>query len=224
MMLVYEPPPPPVPRHVAPRTSLWLGARVGWFVPFGTAYGLGVVDPYGNVYLTSVPMSDFLRSGPAFEFDAGMRLGRHYNLFGLWQRAQLRSGNAERNLHGGQNGGDSDFFAAGLRATSDADGFGLSTEIALGYRQARAKWEDGSELLMTGGAFESRIGIGADLRLSPLLSVSPMLELGIGSFDRVRRVVPGGGSYDVLGPYDAVGSHGWWMFSIGGWVDLFGGG
>ena len=77
---------------------------------------------------------------------------------------------------------------------------------------------------MTGGAFESRIGIGADLRLSPLFSVSPMLELGIGSFDNVRRVVPGGASYDVLGPYDAAGSHGWWMFSIGGWVDLFGGG
>lgn len=221
-VVVFEPPPPPLPRHVAPRTALWLGARVGWLVPFGSAYALGVADPYGNVYLTSVPFSDFLRSGPAFEIDAGVRLGRHYNLFGLYQRTQLRSGTAERNLHGGQNGGDSDYFAGGLRASSDADGIGLLTEITLGYRQARAKWEDGTELRMTGGAFEGRIGLGADLRLNEVFSLSPMIELGVGSFDRIRVVEPGGHGYDLMGAYDAPGSHGWWMFSIGGFVDLFG--
>src|SRR4051812_39891876 len=84
-VVVFEPPPPPLPRHLAPRTALWLGARVGWLVPFGSAYAFGVADPYGNVSLPSVPFSDFLRSGPAFEVDAGVRLGRHYNLFGLYQ-------------------------------------------------------------------------------------------------------------------------------------------
>jgi hypothetical protein len=221
-VVVFEPPPPPLPRHVAPRTALWLGARVGWLVPFGSAYARGVSDGRGNVYLTSVPFTDYLRSGPAFELDAGVRLGRHYNLFGLYQRAQLRSGTAERSLRGGQHGGDSDYFAAGLRASSDADGIGLSTEIAIGYRQARAKWDDGTERRMTGGAFEGRIALGADVRLNELLSLSPMLELGVGSFDRVRIVTPGGPSYDAMGPYDEPGSHGWWMFSIGGFVDLFG--
>ena len=36
--LVGEPPPPPEPRHIAPRTALWLGARVGWFIPFGDVW------------------------------------------------------------------------------------------------------------------------------------------------------------------------------------------
>src|SRR5215216_972854 len=34
----FEPPPPPRARHVAPERSLWLGARVGWFFPFGNVW------------------------------------------------------------------------------------------------------------------------------------------------------------------------------------------
>ena len=64
--------------------------------------------------------------------------------------------------------GDTDYWAISLRATSDADSIGVLTELALGYRQARAKWEDGSELQMTGGVLEGRIGVGADVRLSPV--------------------------------------------------------
>ena len=75
---------------------------------------------------------------------------------------------------------------------------------------------------MTGGAFEGRIALGADLRLNEVFSLSPMIELGVGSFDRIRVVEPGGHGYDLMGAYDAPGSHGWWMFSIGGFVDLFG--
>jgi hypothetical protein len=221
-MLVFEPPPPPVPRHVAPRTSLWVGVRTGWFVPFGSAYAYGVPDAYGNIYLTSVPWHEFVSSGPSFELNAGMRLGRHYNIFGLWQRAWLRSGNSQNQIHPGRDGGDTDFFALGLRASSDADGIGLVTELALGYRQARARWDDGTELQMTGGVLEGRIGIGADLRLSKVFSLGPMLELGIGSFDRVRLVAPSGASYDLIGAYDAAGSHGWFLFGIGGYADIFG--
>jgi hypothetical protein len=218
----FEPPPPPIPRHASPRTSLWLGARVGWFIPFGSAYARGGVDPYGNVILTGVPLKDYVSSGPALELDAGMRLGRYYQVFGLWQRAQLSSGGTEKNLFGGQHGGDSDFFALALRATSDADRIGLVTEVAVGYRQARANWADGSELRMTGGVLEGRLGVGADIRVNPTFTVSPLLELGVGSFDRVRRVVPGGGSYDLIGPNDGAGSHGWFMFGVGGYADLLG--
>lgn len=218
----YEPPPPPIPRHVSPRTSLWLGARVGWFIPFGSAYARSSVDPVGDLILTGVPWRDYVGAGPALELDAGMRLGRYYQVFGLWQRAELSSGGAEKSLFGGQHGGDSDFFALALRATSDADRIGLVTEVAVGYRQARANWADGSELRMTGGVLEGRLGVGADIRLSPTFTVSPLLELGVGSFDRVRRVIPGVGSYDLIGANDGSGSHGWVMFGVGGYADLLG--
>lgn len=220
-LLVGEPPPPPEPRHVAPRTALWASVRLGWFFPFASAYATGVKDPVANVvYLTPVPWTQYVHSGPAFELDAGVRLARNYNIFALWQRAQFRAGST--NLYGGQSGGDSDYFAGGLRASSDADGLGVITELALGYRQARARSDDGSELQMTGGAFEGRIGVGIDWRINELFSVQPMVEAGAGSFSRIKRVLPGGGSYDLIGPYDLTATHGWFALSIGGSVDLFG--
>jgi len=218
----YEPPPPPVPRHLSPRTSLWVGARLGWFLPFGSTYARGTYDAYGDLILTGVPFRDYLSAGPAFELDAGMRLGRYYQVFGLWQRAELSTGGPEKGLNGGQHGGDSDLFALALRATSDADRVGLVTEVAVGYRQARANWADGTELRMTGGVLEGRLGIGADVRLSPTFTVSPLLELGVGSFDHVRLVRPGGVSTSVIGPDDAPGSHGWFLFGVGGYADLLG--
>jgi len=220
---IYEPVPPPVPHHRAPRTALWVGARLGWFVPFGSAYAHGVRDPDGFLILAPVPWKNYVSSGPAFELDAGVRLARAYNLFGLWQRAELGSGSVENDLYGGQKGGDTDYFAVGLRASSDADSIGLVTELAIGYRQARAVWNDGTELRMTGGVLEGRIGVGADIRLSSILSLSPLLELGVGSFDRLRRVTSTGASYDQLGVNDAPGSHGWVTLGIGGHADLLGG-
>ena len=220
---IYEPLPPPEPRHLAPRTALWAGVRLGWFVPFGSAYAHGVRDADGILILAPVPWKNYLSSGPAFELDVGVRLARAYNLFGLWQRAELGSGNVENKLYGGQAGGDTDYFAVGLRASSDADSIGLVTELAIGYRQARAVWNDGTELRMTGGVLEGRIGVGADIRLSSVLSVSPLLELGVGSFDRLRRVTAGGASYDQLGVNDAPGSHGWVTLGVGGHADLLGG-
>ena len=216
-----EPPPPPEPRHVAPRTALWASVRLGWFFPFASAYATGVKDPDANIiYLTPVPWTKYVHSGPSFELDIGARLARNYNAFALWQRTQFRAGST--NLYGGQSGGDSDYFAGGLRATSDADHLGVFTELALGYRQARARSDDGSELQMTGGAFEGRIGLGLDWRLSELFSVQPILEAGAGSFSRIKRVLPGGGSYDLIGPNDLTATHGWFAVSIGGSVDLFG--
>jgi hypothetical protein len=220
---VFEPPPPPVPRHVAPRVSLWLGARLGWFVPFGSAYAQGVLDQASEIpVLVSVPWRDYVSSGPSFELDAGARISRNYNVFALWERAELGSGRAESQLRGGQTGGDTDFFALGLRATSNPDRLGFITEISVGYRQARATWNDGTEYRMTGGVLEGRIGIGADIRFNPMLTLSPLLSVGVGSFDRFRVVAPGGASYDRMGPNDAPGGHGWVGLSVGGHVDLFG--
>jgi hypothetical protein len=219
---VFEPLPPPEPHHVAPRTALWVGVRLGWLMPFGSAYARAVKDPYGDLILQSVPWKDYVSSGPAFELNAGVRLARAYSAFGLWERAELGSGSAESKLYGGQKGGDTDYFALGLRASSNPDAIGLVTELAIGYRQARARWKDGTELRMTGGVLEGRIGVGADIRLGPQLSLSPMLELGVGSFDRLRRVAPGGASYNQLGVNDSPGSHGWLTLGIAAHADLLG--
>jgi hypothetical protein len=218
---VHEPPPPPVPRHIAPKTAFWLGARLGWFVPFGNVFAQGT--PAGEyIVLDGVPWSDYASSGPMFEIDVGMRLARSYNLFALWERAQLGSGDALNDVSGGQSGGDTDFFAVGLRASSDPDHVGFVTELALGYRRARATWEDGTELQFTGGVLEGRIGLGADIRLSPVVTLSPLLTLGVGSFGDVEWQAPNGYKTDAFGPDDQADGHAWFTLTMGGHFDLAG--
>jgi len=220
--LIWEPPPPPEPRHVAPRTSFWLGARVGWFVPFGNLFALG--ETQGNfIVQRGVAWSDYASSGPMFEIDIGARISRHYNVFGLWERAELGAGDASPDLfadHGEQEGGDTDFWGAGVRASSDADDVGFLSEIAVGYRRARMKWEDGSELQLTNGVFEARIGLGADIRINESFALSPMGTFGVGLFGRVRFVDENGVSSNVLLPIDDHDGHGWFSLHVGGHFDL----
>jgi hypothetical protein len=222
---VYEPPPPPKPQHISPKTSFWLGARLGWFIPFGDLWASGVRDSAGNIQeFEPVGWSDYASSGPMFEIDAGARLGRYYNVFLLWERAQLGTGSEAPDAYGGQLGGETDFYAIGLRVTSDADKVGFLTEIDLGYRRFRARWDDGTELHLTEAPLEFRLGLGADIRLSPILALSPMVTLGVGSFGSAEWKLPNGDKQDATAPGDRGAGHGWVTFQIGGHFDIAGGG
>ncbi len=218
---IVEPPPPPIARHVAPRTAIWAGLRAGWFVPFGNLYArASPPDRYGVVVLDPVRWSSYASTGLALELDVGARVARNYNVFALWERAQLGGGDAESDVHR-QTSADSDFWAIAVRASSSPDDLGLITEIALGYRQARTHFDDGGALELTDGLFEGRLGVGADIRVNPWLSVSPMATLGVGSFGSVHRVLGTGVGYDDTGQYDSADSHAWFTLTVGGHVDLF---
>jgi hypothetical protein len=222
--LVYEPPPPPKPRHVAPKYSFWLGARGGWFIPFGNLWAQGTQRADGFVDLEGVKWSEYASSGPLFELDIGARLGRNYNLFLLWEHAVLGSGSAAPDANGGQDGGDSDFYALGLRVSSDPNRVGFLTEIALGARRFRATWADGTELQLTEAPFEARLGLGADIRLNPAFSLSPLVTIGVGAFGSAEVVSPDGTRTDATGPNDERAGHGWVTFQLGGHFDVAGGG
>jgi hypothetical protein len=224
-MIIFEPPPPPAPRHVAPRTAFWLGARVGWFVPFGNIYARSV-QVGSFVERRGVSFRDYAGSGPLLEVDVGLRLARNYNLFALWERAELGDGNGDDGLlgvPGKTSGGDSDFWAIGVRASSDADRVGFLSEIALGYRRARAEWDDGTTLELTQGLFEARLGFGADIRINRKLSLSPMLTFGVGVFGRAELVAADGASSRLIRPGDDEDGHGSFSLHIGGHFDLLGG-
>jgi hypothetical protein len=218
---IYEPPPPPRPRHVAPKHSLWLGARVGWFVPFGSLWARAL--PGGREY-EEVSWGSYAGSGPMFELDAGVRLGRYYNLFLLWERASLGSGTKAPNELGGQRSGETDFYAIGLRISSDPDRVGFLTEIDLGYRRFRARWEDGTELQLTDAPLEFRLGLGADIRFGPSFSLSPMVTIGVGSFRTAEWKHPNGDTQDATEPADRAAGHGWLTLQVGGHFDIAGGG
>jgi hypothetical protein len=92
-VLIVEPPPAPEPRSDVPKTAFWAGLRLGWTVPFGNVW----VDGYdygGGLYYRQREFSDYAASGPSAELDVGMRLSRRYNVFALWERASLGTGNS----------------------------------------------------------------------------------------------------------------------------------
>lgn len=216
---VFEPPPPPVPRHLAPWRSLWLGVRTGWFVPFGDLWGYCNNDAYGRcVQVNATRWSQYAGSGPMLELDAGARLGRHYNVFGLWERASLAQGDGFDEAYGGQRTGDTDFWALAVRVSSDPDELGLIVEFALGYRRARAVWHNDFELRLTDAPFEARIGIGADIRLSKIVALSPLATFGFGRFNSAQWVDSHNNSVDVLDEVDAFG-HGWFTLQLGAHFD-----
>jgi hypothetical protein len=221
-IVIWEPPPPPPPLqpiHVAPKTSLWGGVRLGWFVPFGGVYARGD-EVNGFLERRSVPWRDFVSSGPVFELQLGARLSRNYNVFALWERAELGRGDGD--TLGSPEDSSTDFWGVGLRASSDPDRVGFLTEVALGYRRARTEFKDGSALELTEGVLEARIGIGADIRLSPTFSLSPMATAGVGSFGDVNRVSSDGVATDLIGDLDEHDAHGWFTIGLGAHVDLLG--
>jgi hypothetical protein len=158
-----------------------------------------------------------------FELDLGARLSRSYSVFGLWERAQLGAGSLHLEPDGSLSnpkGGDTDFFAIGLRANTDPDRVGFVTELALGWRRARSKWADGAQLQLTDAPFEARIGLGAEIRVSPQFSLSPLFTLGVGSFGTVRFVKST--TTSAFNPGDTSDGHAWATLTLGGHFDLFG--
>jgi len=213
-----EPPPPPEPHHLAPRTALVVGVRGGWFLPFGNVWARRTA-----VGVTGVPWTDYSTSGPMLELNAGVRLSRYYTLFALWERAWLRGGKGDSQsaaLLGKSEDGDTDFWGLGIRTSTDPDHLGLVTELAIGYRRARAKFENGDEIQFTNSPFETRLGLGAELRLSREFSISPMATIGFGQFGTVETVSQG--EIRDLTHNAQADAHAWATFTIGGHFDLFG--
>lgn len=221
----FEPPPPPQTQHLAPRSALWLGARLGWFFPFGNAWARGVpatIDGSNYYYVfQGRRWRDYATSGPMLEIDAGVRLSRGYTAFLLWERAQTGSGDDESGPDGAQDGGDSDFWAIGLRANSNPNRLGFVTEIAVGYRRARSFFENGAEYQFTDAPFEARFGLGAEYRLNRSISISALATVGVGAFGTAERVGPSGELSSLTNRYDESDGHGWATLGVGAHFDVF---
>jgi hypothetical protein len=192
---------------------------VGWALPFGSLWNDGFLAQGVCCFYERRTAGDYASSGPMFEVDLGARLSRSYNVFALWERALLGPGDLDPDAYGGQKYGTSDFFAAAVRFSTDADAFGFAMEIALGYRVFQAKWEDGTTLTMDDGFLDARIGLGADIRLTEWFALSPMITLSSGSFGEATWEGSREGS--ALGRFDERGQFGTAMFTVGGHFDVY---
>lgn len=193
---------------MAPRTSLWLGARAGWLLPFGNLWARE--DSPG--FYRGESWSRWAGSGLGLELDLGLRLSRNYLLFALYERAQLTAGSAAPEGFGRSEGGQTELFAGALRFSSSPSRTGLFTELAIGSRRFRTTFESGHALEAT-RSLEFRISLGADARLSRTLAASFGLALGAGTFGDVEWVNPDGGTTSALGRRDLEAGHG--TFALG---------
>jgi hypothetical protein len=216
---VYEPPPPAEPHSLAPKTALWLGVRVGWLVPFGNVWLDGFNGGSGLAYRPRT-FASYAAPGPAAEIDVGARLSRRYMVFALFEHASLGAGSLDDRSFGGQTRGATNFYGAGLRFSTEPGSLGFAMEIALGYRDFHAHWSDGTELALTDGIIDARLGLGADIRVNRWLSLSPMLVLGGGSFQSTRWSGPAG-SHDAQTSFDEPGEYGTFALQLGGHVDVY---
>lgn len=207
-----------------PRYSFWFGPGLSWALPFGDLWGhCGGFDVYGRcAALTSTSSRRYFSSGPAVELDAGARLARHYNLYALWERSWYSAGDTTELAPVHQNRGESDFLALGIRVTTTPDTLGFVLDIAVGTRRMRARWEDGTELQLTEAPFETRLGIGADVRVDENWSFTPLIHLGLGSFGKMQWVRPNGTVQPAADPSDVSLTHGWVGFQLGMHADVFG--
>ena len=214
---IYEPPPPPEPQHIAPSNALWVGARTGWFLPFGDVRAQ--CADAGCYHVNTIGWRRYASPGPLIELDAGARISRNYAFFLMWERAWLGAGSGPPE---GQNGGTTDFFALAVRFSSDPDELGFLTEIAFGYRRARIDLGSNDTLRLDNAPFEARLGLGADIRINSTFSLSPLVSLGVGRFDDVVLIEQDGTKTDLLQDWEPI-SHASLTLQIGGHADLFGG-
>jgi hypothetical protein len=214
---MYEPPPPPpeVSRNAPASTALWAGVRLGALIPFGSLW----VDGF-NGYYRQRQFADYASTGPVVELDVGARLALHYNVFALWEHTSLGTGSLDSAAFGGQERGATNLYGIGVRFSTNPTSTGFLAEIGLGYRDFHAYWSDGTELSLTGGWFDARIGFGVDIRISPWLSLSPMVVLAGGSFDSAKWSGPGG-SRNALTAYDDGAQYGTVSFVLGAHADVF---
>lgn len=199
---------------------------MGWFLPFGNAWARGVATgpDAGRYYyiLEGQPWRDYASSGPMFELDAGVRLSRSYTAFLLWERAQLGSGNYESGPDGAQDGAETDFWAVGLRASSDPDRIGFITEVAIGFRRARTFFENGVEYQFTDAPFEARLGLGGEYRLNRVTTFSLLGTVGVGGFGTIERIDENGAASSLTGDLDEGDGHAWATINLAAHFDLLG--
>jgi hypothetical protein len=181
--------PPPAPgekrrreKH-APQYALWTGARFGFLGFGGGFYGV----PVGNPPVSSTEWtSDLVTPGPALQADLGVRLGYRFTPFVFYERAILGTGSR----FAGDTGTSaySELYGAGLRfVAGDVDSAAFLTEISIGERTVGVQ-ANGSTFRMSGFEY-FKLGLGAEIRLSNHLVLSPLASLSTGSMTNTSGTV-----------------------------------
>jgi hypothetical protein len=219
--------PPPLPaHHLSPRNALWIGVRGGFETPLGDAF----VDHAGDVFTER----DLIGSGALTEVDVGGRFGRKFLPFLFFAHFFAAKGAASRvppprtstagivqpTINDASvTSSSANLLGFGFRYAFNPDKVGFLAELTFALRFVDVRFSDGSKLSAQAPG-EFRLGLGADIRISELLGLSPMAILSAGSYSDVT--VKYGGSGTDKSAIEDIGSHGYVGLQLGGHFDLFG--
>jgi hypothetical protein len=181
------------PRH-APRYSLWTGARFGVLGFGGGFYGVGVGNPPTP---TTEWTTQLVNPGPTLQADIGVRLGRRFIPFVFYEHAILGVG---RRFEGDTGtAAYSDLWGMGLRfSAGDVDTAAFLTEISIGERTVGVS-ANGQTYTISGLEY-FKLGLGAEIRITSLLVLSPLASLSTGAMTNTSGAV----TFSAAGSADGV--------------------
>ena len=176
--------PPPVdyvepeqPTH-APKYSLWVGPRLS-YMGFGFSF-------YRNTDGTSETTGQLVGNGMAPELDFGVRFAHRYAAFVFYEHGFLLAGHR----FDGQTSASAstDFYGVGFRFLSgDVDSVAFASDISIGKRVVTVK--NGSETYSMSGLEIFRLGLGAEIRVTTLFTIDPVLSISGGSLNDTEGTV-----------------------------------
>jgi hypothetical protein len=180
----YQPPPPvappepPEPPTHCPKYSLYMGPRLGFLF-----YGLGFWG-HPNTDVTN-GTGGVVGNGLAAQLDVGARISYHYIPYVFYEHGFMGKGNR---FEGVAASATHRFYGIGIRqVTGDVDSVGFLTDISFGLRTLSVSRENQTYTMQSLALLN--IGLGAEIRVSTLVALSPMLRASFGSMSDTEGTV-----------------------------------
>jgi hypothetical protein len=148
-----------------------VGPRLS-FLGFGFSF-------YDNQREEPETTGNFLGNGFATELNVGARISYHYIPYLFWEHGFMGQGHrfAGTNAHS-----STDFYGIGFRYSSgDVDEVAFVTDLSIGERVVSVS--EGSQSYSMSGIEFFRLGLGAEIRLATLFSISPLVSISSGSLN-----------------------------------------
>jgi hypothetical protein len=210
----------PTPATHAPYFSLWTGGRAG-LLTFSNAFytnQLGHAETTGN----------YVKPGLALEVDVGARLAKRYLPYVFYEHGFMGLGHR---FEGSNASAQTNLFGLGFRYTAfDVDSVGLLTDLSFGFRSLTIN--QGSDSFTMRSLEIFRFGLGAEIRMSTLFVLSPMISIATGAMNdtdgNVHFSQKGSGdgltqpTYSNGKTIDQQNGYIMLMFGMGGHFDLLG--
>ena len=214
----YEPQEVEVPTH-APKFSLWVGPRVS-YLGFGGSF---FVNELGRRETTG----NFSGNGVGFQLDVGARISKRYIPYVFIEHSFMGQGHR---FEGTDAKTTTTFYGLGFRyVAGDVDSVGFLTDLSIGLRNINVT--NGSESYTMSALEIFKLGLGAEIRVATLFSITPLASLSGGVMSDTKGTInymPGHGdgltrptyhngeTIDNQAPYVVL------SLGVGGHFDVFG--